>query len=129
MKIANEVLNTIVDEKLRENADIVGRYLLQELKILQKKHKIIGSVRGSGLFLGVEFVKDRRNKVPYVGIAEKISNSLKMEKKFVILEDGQYSNILKMKPPLCFSIDNATALVRALDEILEKDYYIQWKNE
>jgi ethanolamine-phosphate phospho-lyase len=53
------VLKVIEEDKLQENAKIVGEYFLKELKELQKEFEIIGDVRGCGLFIGIEFVKDK----------------------------------------------------------------------
>lgn len=62
--IANAVYDTIVEENLREHALVVGEYLLDSCQILAKKHKCIGDVRGIGLFLGIELVKDRELRIP-----------------------------------------------------------------
>ncbi len=61
-RVGLEVLNTIKNEKLAENAETVGNYLIEELTKLQKKHRIIGDVRGKGLMIGVEIVKDKETK-------------------------------------------------------------------
>ncbi len=58
-RVGLEVLNTIRKEKLDENAEIVGDYLMTELKKLSQKHRILGDVRGKGLMIGIEFVKDK----------------------------------------------------------------------
>lgn len=58
-RVGLQVLKTIRQEKLHENAETVGNYLLAELGKLQKKHRIIGDVRGKGLMIGLELVKDK----------------------------------------------------------------------
>jgi alanine-glyoxylate transaminase/(R)-3-amino-2-methylpropionate-pyruvate transaminase len=58
-RVGMEVINTIKKEKLAENAEVVGNYLLTELKKLQQKHRIIGDVRGKGLMIGIELVRDK----------------------------------------------------------------------
>lgn len=62
--IANAVFDTIEKENLREHALVVGEYLLDSCQILGKKHSCIGDVRGVGLFLGIEMVKDRDLRIP-----------------------------------------------------------------
>lgn len=62
--IANAVFDVIVNENLRENAQAVGGYLLDCCAILAKKHHIVGDVRGIGLFVGLELVKDRITREP-----------------------------------------------------------------
>ena len=64
MAIADSVLSVLEDEGLQENARVVGDYLIEGLKKLQKKHSCIGDVRGSGLYMGVELVKDRDTREP-----------------------------------------------------------------
>jgi 4-aminobutyrate aminotransferase-like enzyme len=59
-----KVLEVIQKEKLQENARVVGDYLTRELKKLQEKHPLIGDVRGLGLFMGIELVKDRNTLEP-----------------------------------------------------------------
>lgn len=62
--IANAVFDTIQKEKLRENAIVVGEYLIDCCYLLAKKHKIIGDVRGVGLFVGIELIKDGQSRKP-----------------------------------------------------------------
>lgn len=62
--IANAVFDTIEKDNLRENAVVVGEYLIDCCHLLSKKHKIIGDVRGVGLFVGIELIKDRESKKP-----------------------------------------------------------------
>lgn len=62
--MVNAVFDTIEKENLRENALIVGAYLVDCCHLLAKKHKIIGDVRGVGLFVGIELVKDRERRIP-----------------------------------------------------------------
>ena len=111
------VLKTIHDEQLQENALVVGNTLLQSLIELMKKHPIIGDVRGEGLFVGVELVKDRITKEPIGKEINHIVEALK-NKGFLISTDGPYNNVLKIKPPIVFSEKNAIDFSKALDEVL-----------
>lgn len=62
--IANAVLDTIETENLRENALVVGEYLLDNCQLLAKKHEFIGDVRGMGLFVGIDVVEDKKTRNP-----------------------------------------------------------------
>ena len=84
---------------------------------LQKKYKCIGDVLGSGLFIGFEFVKDRFTLEPDTELAQKVKNELR-EKFILVSTDGPYDNVIKSKPPLCFSRENVDEIVNAIDIIL-----------
>jgi 4-aminobutyrate aminotransferase-like enzyme len=111
------VLKTIQDEALQENALNVGKVLLNSLQALMSKHSIIGDVRGEGLFIGVELVKDRITKEPIGKEINHIVEALK-NKGFLISTDGPYNNVLKIKPPIVFSEKNAIDFSNALDKVL-----------
>jgi 4-aminobutyrate aminotransferase-like enzyme len=70
--IALAVLDVIESDKLRENAIEVGAYLVDKLRQLQESHRLIGDIRGCGLFVGVELVTDRQTKEPATVVAEEI---------------------------------------------------------
>jgi len=74
-------------------------------------------VRGSGLFLGVEFVNDPPLREPATRLAAFIQNELK-ERKILVGTDGPFENVLKIKPPLCFTKKNADQLVAEIDAIV-----------
>ncbi|MEA3478738.1 MAG: aminotransferase class III-fold pyridoxal phosphate-dependent enzyme [Bacteroidota bacterium] len=115
--IGMAVLNVIEEEKLQQNALNVGNYLRKELNELKNNHPCIGDVRGNGLFLGIEFVNDPETKDPATELTGLISNELK--NRFVMVgTDGPFENVLKIKPPLCFTRENADQLVEALDATL-----------
>ncbi|MEP6628389.1 MAG: aminotransferase class III-fold pyridoxal phosphate-dependent enzyme, partial [Ginsengibacter sp.] len=113
------VLDVIQQESLQKHAKTVGDFLLNGLKKLMQKHSIIGDVRGHGLFVGAELVKDRIAKEPALPEINLIIERMK-EKGFLLSTDGPLHNVLKIKPPLVFSEENATAMVNALDEVLEQ---------
>ncbi|MCX7549740.1 aminotransferase class III-fold pyridoxal phosphate-dependent enzyme [Xanthomarina sp. F2636L] len=117
--IGKEVLKVIKDEKLQENALNVGSYLKQELIKLQNPFPIIGDVRGQGLFLGFELVD--KNKNP---LAEKASYLANRMKDFGILmsTDGKDNNVLKIKPPMVFSVEHADELLMRLKQIFQEDF-------
>ena len=72
MAVSSAVLDVLEEENLQENARTVGSYMIEQLKSLQDRHDIIGDVRGAGLLVGVELVKDRVSKEPATAEAETV---------------------------------------------------------
>ena len=117
-EIAKAVLQVMEDEGLQEHAKSVGDYYLNELRALQEKYPYIDDVRGSGLFLGVEIVHEHSTK-PNQKLAQHLKNELR--KNFVLIStDGPDDSVLKMKPPLCFNMENAKYVVELMDETLSR---------
>jgi len=111
------VLDVIEDEGLVENAATVGNYVLQGFRELQAKHEVIGDVRGRGLFFGIDLVSDRDTKEADAASAKRIVNELR-NKGILMSKIGEHDNVLKLRPPLCFSKDHADLLVSTLDDVL-----------
>jgi 4-aminobutyrate aminotransferase-like enzyme/Ser/Thr protein kinase RdoA (MazF antagonist) len=113
-----EVLKIIRDENLMQNAHRIGEYLKQELSSLQKEFKIMGDVRGKGLFLGIEMTGPGREPLP-----EQTAYLINRMKTFGILmgSDGRDVNVLKIKPPMVFSRDHANELINRLQQVLGED--------
>ena len=118
--IANAVLEEIETGQLQQNAKDVGAYYLSLFKALQKKYNCIGDVRGSGLFIGVEIVKDNSIQQDYQ-LAKHIKNELR-NKHILVSTDGPFDSVIKTKPPLCFTKENAKTVVDAIDIVLEEYY-------
>jgi 4-aminobutyrate aminotransferase-like enzyme len=114
--IASAVLDVIEEEKLQENAKVVGDYYMSLLKDMMKKYSCIGDVRGSGLFIGFDIVEDN-SKTPNTALASHIKNELR-NKHILVSTDGPYDNVIKTKPPLCFSKKNAETVVTTVSDIL-----------
>lgn len=112
------VIDTVRMEGLQQNALEVGRYLMDGLKSLSERHQAIGDVRGSGLFIGVEIVSDRAEKRPGRTLTTRIVNGLR-ERRVLISASGPHANVLKIRPPLVFSRENADMLLDALDDVLK----------
>jgi 4-aminobutyrate aminotransferase-like enzyme len=112
------VMDVINEEELQNNALEVGNHLMDGLRELMKKHNIIGDVRGHGLFIGAELVRDRITKEPAVPEIDDIVEQMK-ERGFLLSTDGPLYNVLKIKPPIVFSKKNADDMVRNLDEVLK----------
>ncbi|KAK2182604.1 hypothetical protein NP493_347g02021 [Ridgeia piscesae] len=125
--IALEVLEVIEREKLRENAVVIGDYLLEEFHKLKEKHPLIGDTRGVGMFLGIELVKDLEKRTPATVEAQIVITRLK--EKFVLFSaDGPQANVLKFKSPMCFNKDNADELVQKLDQVFSDLEEVRSKN-
>ena len=118
-EIGKAVLGVIESEELQANALDVGNYKKELFSELQKEYKVIGDVRGSGLFIGVELIKDDQ-LTPNTDLASKIKNELRL-KNILVGTDGPYESVIKSKPPMCFSRKNADELVSAFEKAL-KDY-------
>src|SRR5882757_585914 len=113
------VLDVIGDEGLIENAQKIGGYVMNGLREIGNRHIQIGDVRGSGLFIGLEFVRDRDAKRPAPEIASQLINRLR-HRGILVGAAGPYGNTLKIRPPLCFTKDNADMFIAACDEVLRE---------
>jgi 4-aminobutyrate aminotransferase-like enzyme len=115
---AQAVLDVIRDEALVENSRVVGAALRSGLRELQARHpEVIGDVRGSGLYVGVEIVSDPEAKTPDGARAAQLVNALR-ERRVLISATGRAGNTLKIRPPLVFSSDDAERFLEALDDAL-----------
>ncbi|KYO20348.1 5-phosphohydroxy-L-lysine phospho-lyase [Alligator mississippiensis] len=111
------VLDVIEKEHLQAHAMQVGNFLMELLNQQKVKHPIIGNVRGAGLFIGVDLIKDQDKRTPATEEAEYLITRLK--KEYILLStDGPGRNVLKFKPPMCFSVQDAKLVVDAMDKIL-----------
>jgi len=115
------VLDVIKEERLQENALRVGAHLMNGLRGLMEKHPLIGDVRGRGLFVGIELVRNRATLEPAPEQAAYIANRMK-GRGILLSTDGPLHNVLKIKPPLVFTEANADFLVETLDQILQEDF-------
>ncbi|PWJ54355.1 4-aminobutyrate aminotransferase [Quadrisphaera granulorum] len=115
--IGAAVLDVIQNEGLQENARVVGTHLKARLEELGQRHPIIGTVHGSGLYLGLEFVRDRETLEPATEETEAICTRL-LELGVIMQPTGDFQNVLKIKPPLCIAEASVDAFVDALDRVL-----------
>ena len=116
--IGQTVLNVLEEEQLQQNAKMVGDYYIQQLSQLQQKYECIGDVRGSGLFIGFEFVKNRLTLEPDTELAQKVKNELRNH-HILVGTDGPFDNVIKSKPPLCFSKENVDEVIDNVNNILK----------
>ena len=111
------VLDVIEREGLQENARQIGDHLRARITGLARRHRLIGTVHGSGLYMGVELVRDHVTLEPAdtetAGICERMR-----ELGVIVQPTGDRQNVLKMKPPMCITRESADFFVDALDEVL-----------
>jgi 4-aminobutyrate aminotransferase-like enzyme/Ser/Thr protein kinase RdoA (MazF antagonist) len=115
------VLDVMQREGLQQNAAEVGAHLVRRLEALAARHPLIGAVHGAGLYLGVELVRDRATLEP--ADAETAAICERMLGLGVIVQPtSERQNVLKIKPPLCLSVESADFVVDALDEVLTRGW-------
>lgn len=111
------VLDVIEQEGLQENARIVGEYLTSGLHALAEKHTAIGDIRGTGLFIAVELIKDNESREPATAFTADVVNRLK-DRGVLTGSIGPDANILKLRPPMVISRDDADYMLGILDDAL-----------
>jgi 4-aminobutyrate aminotransferase-like enzyme/Ser/Thr protein kinase RdoA (MazF antagonist) len=111
------VLDVVQREGLQEHARRVGDRMLSGLRALQSRHEMAGDVRGSGLFIGVELVKDRGTREPATEGAGYVINRMR-EEGILLGTDGPFHNVLKIRPPMPFTERDADRLIETLDRVL-----------
>ncbi|MDR6793634.1 aspartate aminotransferase family protein [Arthrobacter sp. KFRI-F3372] len=121
MAAAQAVLSTIRAEGLQEHSRVVGGSLLDALRGLGDTHESVGDVRGAGLFIGFELVKDRTTREPHRELALAVLEQLR-ERGVLTSVAGPHGNVLKLRPPLAFQPGDIDWLVGALDDSLTALY-------
>jgi 4-aminobutyrate aminotransferase-like enzyme len=111
------VLDAIEADGLAENAQVVGAALKAVLRERMARHARIGDVRGAGLFIGVEIVKGDAEKTPDRREAVEIVEGLKAL-GVLTSNAGVHSNVIKLRPPLGFSQENAESFIAAFDQVM-----------
>jgi 4-aminobutyrate aminotransferase-like enzyme/Ser/Thr protein kinase RdoA (MazF antagonist) len=120
-EIGLAVLDVVEGERLQERAARVGRRLRAGLEDLARRHAVVGDVRGLGLFLGIELVRDRETLEPAAAEAAYVVERMK-DHGILLSTDGPLHNVIKMKPPLVFSEADADRVVAAYDHVLGEDF-------
>jgi 4-aminobutyrate aminotransferase-like enzyme/Ser/Thr protein kinase RdoA (MazF antagonist) len=116
------VLDVVRDERLQAHARAVGERMAPKLRSLIDRYPIVGDVRGSGLFWGVELVRDRTTLEPAGAEASFVANRVR-ERGILLGTDGPFHNVVKIRPPMPFTeadgdllIDELEAAIRQLPE-------------
>ncbi|HRX35323.1 MAG TPA: aspartate aminotransferase family protein [Aestuariivirga sp.] len=113
------VLQVIREEKTQANARDVGGALLARLKDLQQRHTAIGDVRGRGLMLAIEMVKDRKTKEPDAGVTAAVFESCRAQ-GLILSKSGPNRSVLRMVPPMCLSMADVDQVAEGLDRAFQE---------
>jgi 4-aminobutyrate aminotransferase-like enzyme len=113
------VLDVIRDERLMPNAEAMGAYLRDGLRKLAECHALIGDVRGLGLFIGVELVRDRKTLEPAAEELKAIVEAMKGE-GVLLSTEGPGHNVLKIKPQLVISREDCDFFLQTLDAVMTR---------
>jgi 4-aminobutyrate aminotransferase-like enzyme len=114
---AKATIDLIEEDRLMDNADVVGSYYRQGLEALKDKHNLIGDVRGMGLMQAIEFVKDRNSKEP----APQETNQFMEEcrrRGLLVGKGGLYGNVVRTSPPLNIAKTDVDEAIKIMDEAL-----------
>jgi 4-aminobutyrate aminotransferase-like enzyme/Ser/Thr protein kinase RdoA (MazF antagonist) len=114
------VLEVLEEERLQEQALRVGNYWIARLKASQRRFPLLGDVRGSGLFLGIDLVRDVTTREPASDEAAYVVNRLR-DRGILCGTDGPHHNVIKLRPPLIFSEADADLFVETFESVLEED--------
>jgi 4-aminobutyrate aminotransferase-like enzyme len=121
MAAANATIQVLEEEQLLERATQMGAIFTNRLRELQDQYELIGDIRGPGLMIGVELVKDRMTKEP---AREETGRFVKEGlKRGVIFGESKYlglGNVVKIKPPLVISESEVTRTLEVFEEILRE---------
>jgi 4-aminobutyrate aminotransferase-like enzyme/Ser/Thr protein kinase RdoA (MazF antagonist) len=116
-RVGLAVLDVVADERLQHRAAVLGERLLGGLRGLAKEHELVGDVRGSGLFVGVELVADRAARTPDGAAAAAVAEAAKA-RGVLVSTDGPDHDVIKIKPPMALDEADVDRAVTGLDEAL-----------
>ena len=123
-EIGRAVLDVINQEQLQSHAHEVGTYMMNQFRQLSERYTCIGDVRGSGLFIGVDIVKNHESRDTDRELASMIKNEMR-SRNILISTDGPDDSVIKIKPPLCFTkanVDHVIEHFKYINSYLDKDY-------
>jgi len=115
------MLDVLSKERLQENASNVGNYLVELFRDVKSRNDWIGDIRGSGLFLGVELVRDQQTLDPATKETSYVCSVLKDKYKILTSVDGPHENVIVVKPPMVFSREDAEFFVSCFEKALVED--------
>jgi 4-aminobutyrate aminotransferase-like enzyme len=114
---AKATIDLIEEDRLMDNADVVGRYYREGLQGLQEKFEPIGDVRGMGLLQAMEFVKDRVSKEPDAGMTNKFMEECR-NRGLLVGKGGLHGNVVRTSPPLNISKADVDEAIKIMDQAL-----------
>ncbi len=118
-RIGMAVLDVMAEEKLWENAQVVGEHFKARLQALTEHHPLVGAVHGSGFYLGVELIRDRATLEPASEETAALCERLR-ELGIFMQPTGDYLNILKIKPPMVTTRQSVDFFVDMLSKVLDE---------
>jgi 4-aminobutyrate aminotransferase-like enzyme len=119
---AQAVLDVIENERLIDNAKKVGEHIQAEIAKLAANYEQIAEVRGAGLFIGVDIVTDGESNTPDGDAALRVVNHMR-RRRVLISASGPRGNVLKIRPPLPFSLGDADRMLENLDVVLAEELH------
>ena len=117
--IGLSVLDVIEEKKLMQNAEKIGNIFIDGLQKLKKKYSLIGNIRGKGLFLGIELVRNRDTLEPAIFEAKEIVREM-LKHNILLSIDGPLKNVIKIKPPMVITKEDAIKTLDSFDKVLSK---------
>jgi 4-aminobutyrate aminotransferase-like enzyme len=117
--VALENIAYLQDEGLISNSERIGNQMVDRLTELGDRFSLIGEVRGKGLMIGVEWVKDKKSKKPAPDEAKELANDM-MTKGVLIGTGGVHGNVLRIQPPLCITTEQADRVLNTFEEVVKQ---------
>jgi 4-aminobutyrate aminotransferase-like enzyme len=114
---AKATIDVIEEDRLMDNADVVGRYYREGLEGMKDKHELIGDVRGMGLMQAMEFVKDPVSKEPAPAATNQFMEECR-RRGLLVGKGGLYGNVIRTSPPLNISRSDVAEAIRIMDQAL-----------
>jgi len=121
------VLEVMENERLLNNVMRVGGILWELLLKLKSRRVHVGQVKGRGLMVGIDLVKDKKTRAPAPKLATWLLVKMR-EKNIMMAKEGEFNNMVVIMPPLCFNVDNAQMLVSTLNMVLQDAETIGYDN-
>ena len=114
--IGMAVMDVIEEKNLIENSKLMGELFIDGLTKLKNRYEIIGDIRGKGLFLGIELVKNRSSLEPAPKEAKLLVEGM-LSKNILLSIDGPKKNVIKIKPPMVISKEDVDRTIKSLNEV------------
>ena len=114
--IGMAVLDVIEEKNLIENSKLMGELFIDGLTKLKNRYEIIGDIRGKGLFLGIELIKNRSSLEPAPKEAKLLVEGM-LSKNILLSIDGPRKNVIKIKPPMVISKEDVDRTIKSLNEV------------